>query len=55
MDGKAGVFRPHPEVPQRAVGILESLLERRIGEVIPPRQFALDVLTGVHDSGLIDF
>ena len=55
MDGKAGVFRPHPEVPQRAVGILESLLERRIGEVIPPRQFALDVLTGVHDAGLIEF
>jgi len=55
MDGKAGRFRPHMEVPERALGILASLRERRLGETVPPRQYALEVLTGVHDPGLIDF
>jgi acetoin utilization deacetylase AcuC-like enzyme len=55
MDGKAGLFRPHPEVPQRALGILESLRERRMGETIPPRQYGPEVLTAIHDPGLIDF
>jgi len=57
MDGKAGLFRPHPEVPQRAIGILDSLRAQRLllGEAIAPRQYALEVLTGVHDPGLIDF
>ena len=55
MNGKAGAFQPHPEVPQRAIGILESLRERRLGEILQPRRYAPDVLTAVHDPGLIDF
>jgi len=55
MDGKAGAFHPHPEVPQRAIGILETLRERCIGEETPPRKYGLEVLTAVHDPGLIDF
>jgi acetoin utilization deacetylase AcuC-like enzyme len=55
MNGKAEAFLPHPEVPQRAIGILESLREHRAGEEIPPRSYDLSTLTAVHDPGLIDF
>jgi acetoin utilization deacetylase AcuC-like enzyme len=55
MNGKAGMFKPHPEVPQRATGILESLRERQLGNILPPRRYPLEVLTAVHDPGLIDF
>jgi acetoin utilization deacetylase AcuC-like enzyme len=55
VDGKAGLFRPHPEVPQRASGILECLREQQLGEIMQPRPNALEVLTAVHDRGLIDF
>jgi acetoin utilization deacetylase AcuC-like enzyme len=55
MDGKAGRFKPHPEVPQRATGILRSLRERGLGEPMAPRRFAPEVLTAVHDPGLIEF
>ena len=55
MDGKTEAFHPHPEVPQRAVSILEALREAHLGEVIPPRSYSLEELTAVHDPGLIDF
>jgi acetoin utilization deacetylase AcuC-like enzyme len=55
MDGKAGRFRPHAETPERATGILRTLKEQRLGEALPPRRYALEVLTAVHDPGLIDF
>jgi acetoin utilization deacetylase AcuC-like enzyme len=42
-------------VPQRALGILESLREKSMGEVLPPRRYSLEELTAVHDPGLIEF
>jgi len=53
--GRTGLLQPHPEVPQRAVGILESLREKGLGEVLPPRGYSLEELTAVHDPGLIEF
>jgi acetoin utilization deacetylase AcuC-like enzyme len=55
FDGKAGLFHPHPEVPQRATGILQAVGERGLGPVLPPREYGLEVLTAVHDPGLIEY
>ncbi len=55
FDGKAGLIHPHPEVPQRALGILQAVRERGLGEVLPPREYGPEVLTAVHDPGLIEY
>jgi acetoin utilization deacetylase AcuC-like enzyme len=55
FDGKASLFHPHPEAPQRAGGILEALREQGLGEPAPPREYGPEVLTAVHDPGLIGF
>ncbi len=55
MDGKKGVFGPHPETPERAAAILKELRERHIGPELPPKTYGPEVLTAAHDPGLVDF
>lgn len=48
-------LHPAVEVPERAKRILQSLQERKIGEIVAPKEFDMDVLKAVHDEGLLKF
>jgi acetoin utilization deacetylase AcuC-like enzyme len=52
---RANALLPHPESPRRADNLLAALKERGLGAVMEPHPYSEDVLTSVHDSGLIAF
>jgi len=52
---RADALLPHPERPERADRILAALEERGAGQVLPPNPIPEDILTSVHDPGLIAF
>lgn len=50
-----GELVPPFECPVRAEHILERVREVGLGEVIAPREFSLEPVTRIHDSGFIHF
>jgi len=48
-------LHPASEVPERAECILAEIHDRKIGDVITPREFGLDTIFDVHDAGLLRF
>jgi len=46
-------LHPASEVPERAECILAEIHDRKIGDVITPREFGLDTIFDVHDAGLL--
>ena len=48
-------LHPASEVPELAECILAEIHDRKIGDVITPREFGLDTIFDVHDAGLLRF
>lgn len=50
-----GVLVPPFECPARAECVLQRILDVNLGEVIAPRHFDIETITGVHDADFIRF
>jgi acetoin utilization deacetylase AcuC-like enzyme len=55
MEFEAGRLSPAVEIPARAERILAEIGTRKLGAVLTPKMFADELISRVHDAGLIAF
>jgi acetoin utilization deacetylase AcuC-like enzyme len=51
----AGLLVPPHECPERAEYVLERVRERKVGEILAPREFPDSAITRVHDGEFVEF
>ena len=51
----AGLLVPPHECPERAEYVLERVKERKVGDILAPREFADAAITRVHDAQFVEF